>query len=131
MKVTQNNLITLINDYGYVSFIDEQEAYTNLVQARPVNSQWFATVTEYLTNRKFTYNFFDWSDGEMEVNFVNVGDVLIANHHRKGSNKYSYVYKCYYQIIAIDDDNVQLMKYPTIAAAIRAQRKEIKKLLSA
>lgn len=131
MKVIENNLITLVNDYGYVSFLEERDAFTEEIQAHPTNSEWFATVTNYVTNRNFKYNFFDWSDGEMEVNMVNVGDVIIANHHRKRSHKYSIVYKGYYHIIAIDDDNVQLMKYPTISAAIRAQRKEINKILSA
>jgi hypothetical protein len=110
-------------DAGYASFVDEQENNTFLKRAYADNTEWFATVTNYVTKKDFKYNFFDWSDGDMELNMVNVGDVIVANHKRKVSHKYSYVYRGIYRIIAIDVDYLHLIVYDSIPEAIKAQRK--------
>jgi hypothetical protein len=110
-------------DSGYASFVDEQENNTFLKRAYADNTEWFATVTNYVSEKEFKYNFFDWSDGDMELNMVNVGDVIVANHKRKKSFKYSYVYRGFYHIIAIDDEYLHLVEYKSIPQGIKAQRK--------
>jgi len=110
-------------DAGYASFVSEQENNTHLKRAKPGNTQWFATITDYVTLKNFTRNWIDWSEGDLEINRVDVGDVIVGSHKRKGSHKYSYVYYGIYHIIAIDDEYLHLMVYDSVAQAIKAQRK--------
>jgi hypothetical protein len=119
-----NDIIILKNDCGYASFVDEQINNTHrVVSCGKHNNEYFATVTNYEKSTTFKSNWFDWADGELEIRRINVGDVFMAVHRSYTSHKYSDVFKCYYYVLGITDENIELRKCSSVADAVKFQRK--------
>ena len=119
--------ITVKIDRGYASLSEEIEENIELKQAFPHTCCWCAIVTNYVTSKDYKRNYFDLDDDyQFDIDKVNINDIVEIKRQRKKSNKYSYLYHIYAVVTKLDDAELQLDIYTTIAQAVKAQKQYFK-----
>ncbi|RBN50178.1 hypothetical protein [Flavobacterium psychrolimnae] len=110
---------------GYLNFSEEvcNNTYKVIKNGFGKNISWAATINDYKTLKDFKRNYFDFTEYEVEVNNFNIGEVINLRDENIISNKYSWQYDEYFLIVNIDENTIILENYPTVATAIKAQKK--------
>lgn len=110
---------------GYINFSIEVESNMKSVVKSGFGKtiSWAAMIINYKTAKEFKREYFDFEDFEIEVNKINVGDVLNLRNEVKVSHKYSNQCDIYVLILEIENENVEMEYFDTVASAIKAQNK--------
>lgn len=115
--------IDLQIELGFINFKDEVENNTHMVRKKiNKDKSWGATVIGYISSTDIPRSFFDFTDYEVEVAKINVGDIINLRDEIKKSNNYIDQYDEFYLITNINDTVVSLENY-TVARAYKAQIK--------
>jgi hypothetical protein len=110
---------------GYADFSHEVENNNRKIIERykAKNTSWAARIHDYESATMFKRSFFDFVENELEVNSVNKGDVLNLRDETVKRRRYSDIFDEYYLITNIDDNQMTIENYPTVAQAVKAQKK--------
>jgi hypothetical protein len=96
--------------------------YRGSAHKDPKRRTWSAIVENYKTLKIYERKFFDFKGLKVEVNKLYVGAILNLRHTEYITQGTSLRYDGYFLVTAIDDQEVILDEYRSMAPAGRAQR---------
>jgi hypothetical protein len=109
---------------GYINFFDEVKNNTKerIRNGYGHTESWGATISVYDTLKYIERTYFDFLNYKIDLTNVKKGNVLNIRNEIKICHLYSFVCDEFYLIISIDNNEIIMENYETIAKAVRAQR---------